>query len=97
MKIDPETIDKLEVLAKLKFSDAERAGIMSDLENVTAFFDKIAALDTGNVEPLVYMNSEPNKLRPDEARILTNQTEALQNAPRSDEEFFIVPKVIKGK
>lgn len=97
MKIEPETIDKLEALAKLKFSEAEKAGIMSDLENITAFFDKIASLNTDNIEPLVYMNSDTNKLRPDETQTLTTHTEALQNAPETDGEYFIVPKVIKGK
>ena len=97
MKIEHQTIDKLETLAKLKFSDAEKAGILFDLENVTAFFDKISTLNTDNVEPLIYMNSDPNRLRPDEMRTLINHTEALQNAPETDGEFFLVPKVIKGK
>jgi len=96
MPIDLNTIDHLASLAKLEFTEVEKLELKADLENITAFFDKITELNTDNLVPLVYMNEDINVLRPDEIEKLTTCEEALANAPKSNSRFFIVPKVIKG-
>ncbi|QQS28822.1 MAG: Asp-tRNA(Asn)/Glu-tRNA(Gln) amidotransferase subunit GatC [Sphingobacteriales bacterium] len=96
MPIDLNTIDHLASLAKLEFTEEEKLELKADLENITAFFDKITELSTDNLVPLVYMNEDVNVLRPDEIEKLTTCEEAFANAPKSNSGFFIVPKVIKG-
>jgi aspartyl-tRNA(Asn)/glutamyl-tRNA(Gln) amidotransferase subunit C len=51
-------------------------------------------LDTTQVEPLVYINDEVNRLRADEVRYQISQADALKNAPLQDTTFFKVPKVL---
>jgi aspartyl-tRNA(Asn)/glutamyl-tRNA(Gln) amidotransferase subunit C len=96
MPIDIRTIDHLASLAKLEFTEEEKAVLKADLENISAFFDKITELDTDNLVPLVYMNEDVNVMRADVSEQLISHSEALANAPQTDEEFFIVPKVIQG-
>jgi aspartyl-tRNA(Asn)/glutamyl-tRNA(Gln) amidotransferase subunit C len=59
------------------------------------FVDKLKELDTTGVEPLLHMTSEVNVLRDDVAAGMISQQEALQNAPLHNEQFFLVPKVLK--
>lgn len=79
----------------LKFNDAEREEIKSDLEKMIGFVDKLKELDTTGVEPLLHMSGNTNMLREDVTGNMLSRQEALQNAPLHDEQFFKVPKVIK--
>lgn len=97
MQIHEEDIDRLSLLAKLEFTASEKQSILLDLENISTFFAKIGELPTENVAPLVYMNVETNVLRSDVSVTLLQRTEALQNAPATDNVFFVVPKIIQGK
>ncbi len=95
MEVNEAMIDKLASLAKLKFGDAEKQQIKSDLQNMLGFIDKMNELDTTGVAPLLHMTGNVNVLRNDEvAGSITNEA-ALQNAEAKNAPFFIVPKVIK--
>ena len=94
MKIDKDLISRLETLAKLKLSDSEKEELADDLTNILNMVEKLQAVDTEGVEPLIYMNDEVNKLRPDQVEKMVTQAEALKNAPDSDGTYFKTPKVI---
>lgn len=95
MQVDDALIDKLSKLAMLQFSNEEREEIKSDLEKMIGFVDKLKELDTTGVEPLLHMSNNTNILRDDVPGNMIDRTEALQNAPLHDEEYFKVPKVLK--
>ncbi|MEO1257845.1 MAG: Asp-tRNA(Asn)/Glu-tRNA(Gln) amidotransferase subunit GatC [Bacteroidota bacterium] len=95
MTIDQNLILKLESLAKLELSDAERSKLTGDLNNILSMVEKLQALDTTGVEPLVYINEELNKLREDEVQNEVSQQNALKNAPDQNGTYFKVPKVLK--
>ncbi len=94
MTINDELIDRLSNLAKLNFEEEGKQAIKQDLEKILNFFQTISELDTDQVEPLVYMNQEVNIARKDEVKVLINKEEGLKNAPKADENFFLVPKMI---
>ncbi|MFP4060963.1 MAG: Asp-tRNA(Asn)/Glu-tRNA(Gln) amidotransferase subunit GatC [Bacteroidales bacterium] len=95
MKIDDKLIDRLSSLARLEFKDKERENIRNDLEKIFNFVEKLKEVDTGNVEPLIFMSDEFNVLRDDIVEQTITREEALKNAPDTDGEHFRVPKVIK--
>ncbi len=95
MHITNELVEKLAVLSRLHFSDAEKDAIKGDLQKMIGFVDKLNKLDTTGVEPLLHINSNTNIYRNDETQTTVNRHLALQNAPVKDEQFFKVPKVIK--
>lgn len=95
MQIDTALISRLEKLARLRLDDAERAKLTGDLQRILDMVDKLRELDTEGVEPLVYLNDEQNPLREDEIANQLTQEEALKNAPKHDDQFFRVPKVIE--
>ena len=94
MKIDDQLISRLELLARLRLSDAEKDRLKTDLNSILAMVEKLNDLDVDNVEPLVYLNEALNRPRTDEVQNQVSREEALRNAPDQDGKFFRVPKVI---
>lgn len=95
MQVDDALIEKLAHLSMLRFNEAEKEEIKSDLQKMIGFIDKLQELDTTGIEPLMHMSDEVNVLRSDEVGNMLPRKKALQNAPHHDEAYFKVPKVIK--
>ncbi len=79
----------------LSFSEEEKKEIRSDLDKMIGFMDKIRELELEDVQPLLHMQSHANVFREDIPFGMLSKQEALNNAPAKDENFFLVPKVIK--
>ena len=95
MQIDRDLILKLENLARLELSEAERERLGVDLTNILQMVEKLKELDTSNVEPLTYITDAVNQLREDEIRGQVTNEQALSNAPEKNEPYFKVPKVMQ--
>lgn len=95
MKVNEALILKLEKLSKLQLGKEERLKITSDLESILGMVEKLETLDTEGVEPLVYMSNEVNRLREDVISGQVDNSDALKNAPKKSEAYFLVPKVVK--
>jgi aspartyl-tRNA(Asn)/glutamyl-tRNA(Gln) amidotransferase subunit C len=94
MIIDDALILRLENLARLDLSAAERTKMQGSLTNILTMVEQLNTLDTEGVEPLVYINEDVNVWREDEVKHQLDRKDALKNAPDSDGSFFKVPKVI---
>jgi len=94
MQIDKALIDRLAELSKLEFKDAEKEAILSDLQKMLNFCDRLNELDVKGVEPLIFMNDEMNRWREDKLDLMLSHEEALKNAPKKDSDYFKVPKVL---
>ena len=95
MEINDKLIKKLAYLSKLEFDEAAKEAIKKDLKQMIGFVEKINELDTAHVEPLIHMSEEVNRFRKDEVKKLITTQEALKNAPLKNEEYILVPKVIR--
>ena len=95
MKITDDIINHLAHLARLSFSDEEKENLNQDLEKMTGFVEKLKEINTTGVEPLLHITDAENVLREDEVNQTITKEEALLNAPHTNGNFFIVPKVIK--
>ena len=97
MKVDIKTVDEVAHLARLEFDASAKEEIVTDMNRMLAFVEKLNELDTKGVEPLIYMTDESNVLREDEVKETITQKEALLNAPKKDSDYFKVTKVIDQK
>lgn len=94
MKITDETVDHIAHLARLEFKGEAKEAIKADMENILSFMEILKEVNTDNVEPLIFMNDEINKLREDIPQVTVSQKEALLNAPKKDSDYFRIPKVL---
>ncbi|MBH83670.1 MAG: Asp-tRNA(Asn)/Glu-tRNA(Gln) amidotransferase GatCAB subunit C [Flavobacteriales bacterium] len=95
MKINLKLIDKIAKLSQLNLNKEEKIKMEKDLNKILDFVDELNNLNTEDVEPLVYINEEVNKLRKDEVSEHLKKENALKNAPVKDSDYFKVPRVVK--
>lgn len=94
MAVTKTDVEYIASLAKLNFSDEEIVKLTDELNEVLNYMDKLNELDTGSVEPLSHPVENTNVFREDKLKVSTPTEKALENAPESNEEYFLVPKVI---
>lgn len=90
--ISEETIDYVSILAKLELSPEEKEQAGRDMGMLLEYIDKLAELDTGNMEPLSHVLPLENVFRED---VVTNGDESsmiLENAPEQRDNMFSVPR-----
>lgn len=97
MKITDEKIEQLAHLSRLNFDEHAKAKIKTDLENILVLCEKLNAINTDGVEPLIHLTSAQNITREDHVEQLYSKQELLKNAPQKDSDYFRVPKVIEQK
>ncbi len=95
MEVNDQLVEQLATLARLRFEPEEKAEIKADLQKMISFIEKLNELDTTGVEPLLFMTDDVNVLREDEVKGSVSRKEGLLNAPRKDDLYFKVPKVIR--
>jgi len=94
MKITDEIVDHIAHLSRLEFKGADKEAIKNDMEKIIGFMDKLSEVPTNDVEPLIFMSTEVNRLREDIPAVTVSHEEALKNAPKRDSDYFRIPKVL---
>ena len=94
MKLDNETITKIAHLARLEVNPDEKEALLSDMNNILSFMEKLNELNTEGVEPLIYLTDEVNVFREDEIKQEITVEEALKNAPKQDGRYFQIARMI---
>ena len=94
MKIDKQTLHKIAHLARLEIDPAKEEKHIKDLEEIFTWVEKLNELDTEGVEPLVNMSLEINAFREDREEKPLSHERALKKAPKKDNDYFRVPKVL---
>jgi aspartyl-tRNA(Asn)/glutamyl-tRNA(Gln) amidotransferase subunit C len=95
MSIDKQTLQKIAHLSRLEMKEEDTEKMLSDMNQMLAFVEKLKEVDTTGVEPLVTMSHQINALRQDENKPHLNRENALANAPKKDAQYFRVPKVLE--
>jgi len=96
MQVDDALLTRLEKLSFLKVSDDKREEIISQLSEIVSFVDNLSELNTDGVDANFAMSDKATPLREDQVvQNTTVQEEILAHAPKSADNFFIVPKIIE--
>lgn len=94
MKISPEQVAKVATLARLDLSQDTIGQYAQQLGDILGYMDKLAELDTAQVEPMYTSVDHVSVLRDDVVRKDTPREDILKNAPETDGAFFIVPRIV---
>lgn len=93
--ISKETVEHIANLSHLDFSEGELEVFAEQFSKIVGYIDTLNNLDLSELEPLTQIVAEENVFRPDEVRPSLSLDEALRNAPKRNDNFFKVPKVIE--
>ncbi|MEM6841397.1 MAG: Asp-tRNA(Asn)/Glu-tRNA(Gln) amidotransferase subunit GatC [Bacteroidota bacterium] len=97
MKIDRDTVKKIAHLARLEYDPETEEAMMASMTEILDWVEKLDEVDTEGVEPLIHMAYEINIMREDEVKEHLDRQAATDLAPRHDQQFFRVPKVLDTK
>lgn len=95
MKITKEEVENIAHLARLQIDDLQKEKMVQQLGNILHYIDKLENVDVKGVVPssgAAFMN---NILREDKLQASPGPDITLFNAPDKDEDFYIVPMVVK--
>ncbi len=96
MKIDETLLEKLEKLSSLKIEETKREDMINEIGKIVDFVENLNELDLENEEASFSTLSGGTPFRED---IPHNSSEIvktiLENAPKREGDFFVVPKIIE--
>lgn len=90
-----EDVHKVARLSRLKLSESDVAKFSRQLGDILEYIRQLNTVPTDGVEPMAHAIPVENVLRADELRPSLPRAEALQNAPRSDGKYFLVPQILE--
>ncbi len=96
MNIDNTLLTKLETLSSLKIEDGKRDEMIKSLSEIVNFVENLNELNLDKVQATFTTVDTSTPFREDIASLdeITIKT-ILKHAPKSDDTFFIVPKIIE--
>ena len=93
--MDQETVRTICYLARLEIEKSKSKKIQTELETIIELIGTLQAIDTSNVEPL-YSPLEMTAFAHEDIENSDNKKEKfLENAPASNEDYFLVPRVVE--
>ncbi|MCK9491683.1 MAG: Asp-tRNA(Asn)/Glu-tRNA(Gln) amidotransferase subunit GatC [Sulfurimonas sp.] len=96
MQVNDALLTKLEKLSFLKVSQDKREEVVSQLSEIVSFVDNLSELNTDGIDDSFAMSDKGTYTREDTPSCDKNINEdILKNSPQSDDNFFIVPKIIE--
>ena len=93
-KITKQDVEYVAGLAQLSLDEEAKAGFVGDLDEILSYMDKLNELDTSDTEPMMHALEMTNVLREDVVGESLDRDTALKNAPKSDGEYFVVPRIL---
>jgi aspartyl-tRNA(Asn)/glutamyl-tRNA(Gln) amidotransferase subunit C len=95
MSVDTATVRRIAHLARIAVGDEEVEHLRGELNAILAFVEQLSEVDVSGVEPMTSVIPMPMKKRPDVVTEGGDSEAILKNAPASEDQFFLVPKVVE--
>jgi len=96
MTVDDNLIAKLSKLSSLEIDEAKKENLKSELADIINFVENLNEIDVSSIEATFNTVEGGTPLREDEAKQdLELSNHILENAPQSEDGYFIVPKIIE--
>ncbi|MBS1181383.1 MAG: gatC [Proteobacteria bacterium] len=95
MSVDTATVRRVARLARIKVTDDETERMTNELNSILGFVEQLNEVDVAGVEPMTSVVSVKMRRRQD---IVTDGEDAVAitaNAPVTEDNFFLVPKVVE--
>ncbi|MDI1346193.1 MAG: Asp-tRNA(Asn)/Glu-tRNA(Gln) amidotransferase subunit GatC [Pseudolabrys sp.] len=95
MSVDAATVRRIARLARIAVADDEVEHLQGELNAMLAFVEQLSEVDVEGVEPMTSVTPMAMKMRVDAVTDGGNAEAVLANAPQSEDDFYLVPKVIE--
>lgn len=96
-KITIEEVEYVAGLAQLTLDDTAKERLAKEMGDILTYMDTLNELDTSDVEPMMHVLDITNVYREDEVGQSLDRETALSNAPKTDGEYFLVPRILDAE
>lgn len=96
-KITIEEVEYVAGLAQLTLDDAAKERLAKEMGDILTYMDTLNELDTSDVEPMMHVLDMTNVYREDVVGQSLDRETALSNAPKTDGEYFLVPRILDAE
>lgn len=95
MSVDADTVRKIGRLARIRIEDAEVPALEGELNTILGFVEQLNEVDVTGVEPMTSVTPMALRRRTDAVDAGGHAEQIVSNAPLSEDNFFMVPKVVE--
>lgn len=95
MSVDTDTVKRVARLARIKVSEEEATRMTGELNGILGFVEQLDEVNIDGVEPLTSVVEQAMKKRADGVTDGGKANDITANAPASEDNFFMVPKVVE--
>jgi aspartyl-tRNA(Asn)/glutamyl-tRNA(Gln) amidotransferase subunit C len=96
MTVDDKLIEKLAKLSSLEIEDSKKENLKSELADIINFVENLNEIDVSSIEATFNTVEGGTALREDVSKQdLELSNHILKHAPKSEDGYFIVPKIIE--
>ena len=95
MSVDAATVRRIARLARIALSDEEVEPLRGELNAILSFIEQLSEVNVEGVEPMTSVTPMQMKKRPDVVTEGGDAEPILRNAPATEDQFFLVPKVVE--
>jgi aspartyl-tRNA(Asn)/glutamyl-tRNA(Gln) amidotransferase subunit C len=95
MSVDTATVRRVARLARIKVTDDEAERMTNELNSILGFVEQLNEVDVEGVEPMTSVVSVKMRRRQDVVTDGEIAGDVTANAPVSEDNFYLVPKVVE--
>ncbi|MFU0504557.1 Asp-tRNA(Asn)/Glu-tRNA(Gln) amidotransferase subunit GatC [Pseudaminobacter sp. NGMCC 1.201702] len=95
MSVDLQTVKRVARLARIAVTEEEAAQMAGELNAILGFVEQLGEVDVSGVEPMTSVMPLAMRQRADVVTDGDKAPDIVANAPATDENFFLVPKVVE--
>lgn len=95
MSVDADTVKRIGRLARIRIGDNEVAGYAEELNAILGFVEQLNEVDVSDVEAMTSVTPMALRRRTDQVTDGDKAEKIVANAPLSEDNFFMVPKVVE--
>ncbi len=95
MSVDLATVKRVARLARIAVSEDEAERMVGELNGILGFVEQLSEVDVSGVEPMTSVTPMVMRKRDDRVTDGDKVDDIVANAPETDRNFFLVPKVVE--
>ncbi|MDX8436513.1 MULTISPECIES: Asp-tRNA(Asn)/Glu-tRNA(Gln) amidotransferase subunit GatC [Mesorhizobium] len=95
MSVDLQTVKRVAHLARIAVSEEDAERMTGELNTILGFVEQLNEVDVSGVEPMTSVTPMEMKKRLDIVTDGNKASDIVANAPATEENFFLVPKVVE--
>lgn len=95
MSVDAATVKRIGRLARIRIEEEEVAGYQNELNAILGFVEQLSEVDVEGVEAMTSVTPMQLRRRDDVVTDGDYAAKIVKNAPLTEDNFFMVPKVVE--